>query len=148
MKQCNKCGEEKPLDEFPFRKSAKDGRRNECRVCSRVYHKAFSDKNRTNIRHKARERALKDRYNLTPQDVKVILEEQQGSCCICGCDISKKPYVDHNHATGEVRGLLCNKCNRGLGYFNDSVANLNNAIDYLNKYGSYGGDNDVYPAAA
>ena len=67
-----------------------------------------------------------------------LLKKQHGMCAICG--VQEKDYIakhgkkfaiDHNHKTGQIRGLLCCKCNRGLGYFQDSITNLENAIAYL-----------------
>ena len=63
--------------------------------------------------------------------------KQNGCCAICGIHhtlLTKKLYVDHNHDTGELRGLLCNKCNLGLGIFGDDVSLLQKATDYLNKF--------------
>lgn len=73
--------------------------------------------------------------------------EQAGTCAICGQPvghISKhlrqcKLTVDHNHVTGAVRGLLCNRCNRGLGFFRDSPELLRSAARYLER-GRYGFD--------
>lgn len=58
-----------------------------------------------------------------------MLAEQDGRCKICGQ--LKKLNVDHDHATGEVRGLLCHGCNVGIGFFRDSPELLRSAIDYL-----------------
>lgn len=46
----------------------------------------------------------------------------------------KKPQVDHDHNTNKIRGLLCSRCNMGLGFFDDSIEGLTKAINYLKKY--------------
>jgi len=74
-------------------------------------------------------------YGLTIEQYDDILKKQNYVCAICGKsekNSSKSVLsIDHNHTTGKVRGLLCDSCNRGLGYFYDNVSFLNNAIDYL-----------------
>lgn len=81
----------------------------------------------------ARRKQLK-LYGLDEQGYVDLLEAQGGRCGICGVD-SPSPFanfsVDHCHDTGRVRGLLCNKCNRGLGFFQDSLELLGNAAAYL-----------------
>lgn len=59
---------------------------------------------------------------------------QKGKCAICKehqSKIKKKLCVDHDHSTGKIRGLLCGKCNTGLGFFKDRIENLSGAILYL-----------------
>lgn len=69
------------------------------------------------------------RHGLT-LDQFAALEERQGwSCAICECD--KGLCIDHNHHTGQVRGLLCHKHNLALGHFGDNVLMLGKAINYL-----------------
>lgn len=83
---------------------------------------------------------LKNAYNITLNEYYSILEKQGGGCSICGETKSNgKNYlcVDHNHSTGKVRGILCDRCNRGLGLFKDSPELLLNAFDYLKTFGSY-----------
>jgi hypothetical protein len=70
-----------------------------------------------------------------------MLELQNGVCAICGKEEYSKDRignikqlcVDHDHTTGKIRGLLCNNCNRGLGFFQDSSEYLKSAIAFLNK---------------
>ena len=67
-----------------------------------------------------------------------MFKEQNGVCAICGSpevsDRNSNLCVDHDHETGKIRGLLCNKCNRGLGYFLDNPKILKNALKYLLKH--------------
>jgi hypothetical protein len=76
---------------------------------------------------------IKERmYGMKEGDLIKLIEKQKGTCAIC----KKKPkvlVVDHNHKNGKVRGLLCRKCNLGIGHLNDNVAIIKNAIKYLSK---------------
>lgn len=84
------------------------------------------------------EQDLKKNYGVTLEWYRNTLSKQNNVCAIC-----KNPEVavirgkvvamavDHCHKTGKARGLLCTRCNRGLGLFNDNVDNLKSAIEYL-----------------
>lgn len=73
------------------------------------------------------------RYGMTINDYKTLWDEQDGKCAICGIQFTEpsKGCVDHNHKTGEVRGLLCHPCNSAIGYFRDSIESIKKAIIYL-----------------
>jgi len=78
-------------------------------------------------------------YGLTMADYDALLRQQGARCAICGRNSGnhKKTtafQVDHDHATGQNRGLLCTSCNRGIGWFADSIPNLRMAIAYLEQY--------------
>jgi hypothetical protein len=72
-------------------------------------------------------------YGITKEQFDLMFKDQNGLCAICSCDISKQWIlnIDHCHKTGKVRGLLCNRCNVGLGSFKDSVDLLKIAMAYL-----------------
>jgi hypothetical protein len=74
---------------------------------------------------------LTRRYGIGDDEVAAMMEAQAGLCPICRRPMGTKPHVDHNHATGEVRGLLCFTCNVGLGNFGDDVERLERAAAYL-----------------
>lgn len=73
---------------------------------------------------------LKTQYNMTEGELQEMELRQNFKCIIC-FENPEKLHVDHNHATNKVRGLLCGKCNRGLGMFKDSIEHLSSAINYL-----------------
>jgi hypothetical protein len=81
---------------------------------------------------------LKNKYGLTPEQYDAMLSSQNGVCAICFRPETSKRWtrlsVDHNHATKQLRGLLCHGCNKALGLLQESTARLNNAIEYLKKY--------------
>ena len=84
---------------------------------------------------------LKRRYNMTVEDYNILFASQNNCCAICGTDSPEmKMYrgngwvVDHDHDTGQVRGILCCRCNLLLGRAKDSISILENAINYLSEY--------------
>ena len=85
--------------------------------------------------HRKYKAFIKRTYGITYDEYVKLHESQNGKCAICESEISSsrstKLFIDHDHATGVVRGLLCSKCNHGLGLFNDDERFLLNAIKYL-----------------
>jgi hypothetical protein len=82
------------------------------------------------------EKHIQDTYGITPEEYWAIYEYQGGKCAICrrATGARKKLSVDHCHATGRVRGLLCQKCNRDvLGHLRDEPEALLRGITYLNQ---------------
>lgn len=75
----------------------------------------------------------KAKYGITKAEYEALLDEQRGCCVICGECLMYELRVDHDHETGEIRGLLCANCNAGLGMFKEDISNLAAAIDYLNS---------------
>lgn len=71
-------------------------------------------------------------YGITPERIAALEEAAAGRCAICGTTPDKPLGIDHDHTTGQVRGMLCGLCNLGLGYFKDSSDRLAAAITYLN----------------
>lgn len=80
----------------------------------------------------SRDQQLQKKYGITEEIYEKILKAQNGRCAICKCQQHyQRLAVDHDHKTGQVRGLLCVQCNRGLGRFFDSELRLRNAADYI-----------------
>jgi predicted nucleic acid-binding Zn ribbon protein len=80
-------------------------------------------------------------YGLTYEQFLTMLEDQNSGCAICGFvpmpdgkNAAARLHVDHDHESGEVRALLCNGCNRGMGYLGDNPARLRAAADYIEKH--------------
>lgn len=135
-KGCTECGDEKPIDAFPFAGSSKKYRRGKCRDCTNKY---FTDKRREDPKWAAARKAegrryhLKVKYSITETEYDDLLEKQNGRCAICKeiCTTGRRLAVDHNHQTGAIRGLLCGRCNRGIGHFRDNPELLKSVIIYL-----------------
>lgn len=73
-------------------------------------------------------------YRLTVEQIATMVAAQNGNCKICALPFPfGKFHVDHCHVTNFVRGLLCHKCNVGLGMFKDNPENLSRAITYLSR---------------
>ncbi len=128
-RRCSKCRKDRTLDLF-FIKKEKNPKyfrfNSPCKICMREHNKQRKDYLRNY--HLIRNFGIsEDQYN-------EILEKQDGKCKICNKHPSvKKLAVDHCHKTGKIRGLLCEKCNTGLGMFKDDITNLRSAISYIRK---------------
>lgn len=79
---------------------------------------------------------LKNKYNISIEDYNALLDKQKHCCAICNRNkpTGKNWHIDHCHTTGKVRGLLCSKCNQGLGLFDDKQENLMKAIQYIKAF--------------
>jgi hypothetical protein len=84
-------------------------------------------------REEEKERQRKANYGLTPDKYQVLYKTQNGCCAICR-EPMVKINIDHDHKTGKVRGLLCERHNRGLGFFQDDIKRLSRAIAYLKAH--------------
>jgi hypothetical protein len=97
-----------------------------------AYQKQYRQKHKAKARHGN----LVRKYGIGLKEYDELFITQEGCCAICGThqtELSRALVVDHNHETGEIRGLLCHKCNLTLGYVNDNIRVLVNAIKYLEK---------------
>ncbi len=127
MKRCSRCHAWKSYDEFPRNRRSKDGFHCYCKPCHNRIGREYKRRRYGGTRHYH----LRHRYGITVADVERLIAEQAGVCPIC---LRPKPnHVDHDHATGRVRGILCFGCNGGLGQFGDDVDRLIRAIAYLDR---------------
>lgn len=96
------------------------------------------EENREKALEYSRLYSLKRKFNLSEEEYTSMLHYQDGVCAICGNTSKKALAVDHCHKTGKIRGLLCNRCNRGIGYLRDDPNVLNKASLYITKGGFCG----------
>lgn len=139
MKVCVRCGEVKPVEDFPMSKVHRDGRYPYCLVCKREYMRDLRQKqiaDGTNARNMLL-RALK-RWGVDIDWWEERIKRQFGRCLICKGrwrGNHGRLVVDHNHATGKARGVICGDCNTGLGMFKDDPALLRRAAEYIEREG-------------
>lgn len=106
-----------------------------CTPCKLEYNKQRRKASPEKVAEIERRSKFKHTYGITLEQYYELLQKQNNCCAICNVDKpserTKYFAVDHCHATGKVRGLLCTKCNRGLGFFNDVPERLQAAVNYL-----------------
>jgi hypothetical protein len=132
LKVCSRCKKLYPANSnyFHRHREKRDGLDSWCKSCKKDYHKNYYK--------------LKN-FNLSKEEFKNLLIKQDYRCGICGVKFKEifssynypqydyDPDIDHDHETGEVRGLLCLNCNRGLGRVKENIKILENAVHYLRK---------------
>ena len=129
LKKCSKCGKEKSASEFYSTIDVISGLSSQCRICN-------SDR--------TRKTSLQQKYGITIEDYDTLLKEQNSRCAICGTTdpgtckskgaLKSRFCIDHDHETDEIRGLLCSKCNSGIGFLGDTLERLEAAAAYLRRH--------------
>ncbi len=159
-KLCRDCGAAKSLEAFNKHPKTRDGRQPHCRDCQRAYGARHYRANKARYEEQAKrwraenpERAratrrrnylenpptaaqrregwLRWRYGISTADYEALFQTQGGICAICQLSSAQALRVDHDHDTGQVRGLLCHNCNAMLGLVREDADVLSSAIRYL-----------------
>mgnify|MGYP006784045891 CR=1 FL=1 len=150
---CAACRETKDKSEFYNSKSSKTGKQSRCIQCQaksseilskdgQVAYKSSMSKlrseNPAEYTRRVRGYNLKASHGIKQDDYEAMASKQGHACAICR---SKEPggpgdrfHVDHNHATGKIRGLLCAKCNTAIGLLKEDAIVIQRALNYLKKY--------------
>lgn len=92
-----------------------------------TFNKRWRDKNPD----KTKAIRIKSRYGLSTEQLEKLRTKQNNCCAICLDETDL--HIDHDHTTGQIRGLLCGSCNKGIGLLKDDINNLENAIIYLRQ---------------
>ena len=122
---CTKCQLDKPTDDFPpdNRNPLRNKRSSNCRACAVLAN---------------RKQKYQKKFGITLEEYERMLAEQGGVCAVCHQpeNVAREQAlaVDHDHVSGKVRALLCNRCNRAIGFFRDDPVALRAAAEYLENH--------------
>ena len=143
-KKCSgKCGQAKRYSEF-FKSNQGDGYYSYCKQCSKDHNREFYRKNPKSPEEQ-KKGSLRRAYNLTVEEYRAMFASQNGLCASCGNPETKIDHrtgnvkelaVDHDHATGKIRALLCNACNVALGLLQDDPERIEQLFRYIQRYTS------------
>lgn len=125
--RCSRCRETKPSSEFWRSQKAPNGLQSRCKACS-LDADRLAYQGGTRQKRQARKRF--ERYGLTADQYASMYDAQGGKCAIC--TVAKDSLdIDHNHETGIVRALLCNRCNTAIGLLEESPDRMLTAAAYV-----------------
>lgn len=146
LRECRVCGlqalKESDFINFISGKKYKYGKKPICIKCNTEKVREWKGYPKEKTRRPAgffkskRDKKITYKFGLRESEFDLMLDKQGGGCWICGVKqekTNKSLCIDHDHKTGDIRGILCSKCNTGLGMFNDSALSLKKAIRYLEK---------------
>lgn len=150
--RCSACKQSKPRDQFHNDVRYKSGKASRCKPCAYQATQDWRTRNHDELLAARRDayspeewfrHNLKSRYSMSEQDYQGLLSGQSGVCAVCGekCPSGKKLAVDHDHSCcpgrkscGKcIRGLLCSRCNTGIGSFRDRADLLLSAANYIER---------------
>jgi hypothetical protein len=141
-KTCGRCKKDKPAHDFGVHRNRSGAGyvlASYRRDCANQYARRFR-KLAPPRDVKARwEQKLIAKYGVTADEYDSLLQSQNGACALCGATEGRvmpdgrlfRLFVDHDHKTGAVRGLLCSTCNSGIGQLGDDIEGLERALAYL-----------------
>lgn len=127
---CSACRQAKSPNQFYRDRTTLSGFGYYCKDCNRRLKRSW--RRGTPEHQRATRRRLQ--FGITVEQHTAMLTRQGGVCAICkrNCSSGKALAVDHDHKTGRIRGLLCGKCNQGIGLLGDDAIGVGLALDYLN----------------
>lgn len=156
---CTRCEVPKELDQFTKNKGKPNGINSWCKRCYQVHasderennpkqargrcrrwreQNLDSERERTRGVRKTKDQTLRARFGITLAQYEAMLVAQGGKCAICQTTEPGGRWgtfcVDHNHATGAIRELLCSGCNTAIGMVRENTETLTAAIHYLRKH--------------
>ena len=141
---CSVCDTFKSWENFSWKRSKryKDSnkihqlKQPKCKDCAMIETTSWKE---SQSPERLKDLYYKRQYGLSLHNFNKMFAAQNGQCILCKKDLDlegisgDRAVVDHCHTTGKVRGILCNECNRGLGYFKDNINTFKNAIKYLSE---------------
>ncbi len=153
-KFCSKCKKEKSLEDFSIDHFTRIGRRSHCKKCCnktarKRYWKnpkkartdaknRYKNRNLQKTKKRYRKKDLKKKFGITIGKYDEMFENQNGVCAICNKPetairqgLPANLAIDHDHQTGQIRGLLCARCNTMIGLAKENITTLTHAISYL-----------------
>lgn len=119
------------MDLFGLRTDRAGGRQSKCKDCMHLLGANWRIRNKDYLKAKWRQ----FRYKCSQEHFNDLLRTQNNACAICEkCfETNSRPCVDHNHATGKIRGLLCQNCNAAIGMLKEDTEIAKRLITYLEK---------------
>lgn len=141
---CPGCRDELPVSEFSTNPACRSKIKlaSHCRKCSRILSKQYYDPEKAKAAYAAsrdrhRDSKLRRAFGITLEQYMSMLERQGSACAICGMsqdENGKALAVDHSHATGSVRDLLCSRCNAAVGFVRESAEVARKIADYIERW--------------
>lgn len=129
LKICKKCYNVKEVSEF-YLKKCKNNRQNRFHHICKKCHNIRPDGYITNYIRKLK-------FNISKEEYDLILKSQNNCCAICNKnrELFKRDFaIDHCHKSNKIRGLLCTRCNIGIGMLQEDLSIMDSAIKYILKY--------------
>jgi len=132
-RRCPQCQEERPLSEFGRTRFSPLGRQYTCTECMNNRRRKNTPRRKSAFTN-ATEYQRVWKWKLSAAEFDKLFKSQNGQCAICAKSLeyyAKDTCVDHDHKSGKIRGILCGKCNLGIGHLRDSPATILASVNYL-----------------